>query len=58
MNGKKAKLIRRQAEWYRLMEGLPKEVERQFVKLTKDIINGIPVEQAKTRLKRRLLNGS
>lgn len=58
MNGKKAKLIRRQAEWYRLMEGLPKKMERKLVKLAKEIINGVSVEQAKSRLKRRLNNES
>lgn len=54
MNGKKAKQIRRQAKWYRLMERLPVEMERQFVKMIKDIIKDIPIEQAKARLKRRI----
>lgn len=58
MNGKKAKQIRRQTEWYRLMARLPKSTERQLVKLTKDIIKDVPIEQAKARLKRRLANGS
>lgn len=58
MNGKKAKQIRRQVEWYRLMARLPKSTERQLVKLTKDIIKDVPIEQAKARLKRRLANGS
>ena len=54
MNGKKAKAIRREAHWWRMMQHHPAEIEPAVIKLVKDLRKGKDWAQCIYHFKNRL----